>query len=32
MYALKTYMFHALQGYSHTLYEISFKLYLESHS
>jgi len=30
MYAVKTYMFHALQGYIHTLLEISFKLYLKS--
>ena len=29
---LETYMLDALQGYSHTLFEISFKLYLESHS
>ena len=29
---LKTYMLDALQIYGHTLFEISFKLYLESHS
>ena len=28
---LKTYMLDALQGYSHNLFEISFKLNLESH-
>jgi len=29
---LKTYMLDALQGYSQTSFEISFKLYLKSHS
>ena len=29
---LKTYILNALQGYSHALFEISFKLYLVSRS
>jgi len=29
---LKIYTLDALQGYSHTLFEISFKLHLKSHS
>jgi len=29
---LKAYMLDALQVYNHILFEISFKLYLESHS